>query len=112
MNPKPLYYQTDLPAAQCIAAEPWEYGDELTPLWYRCDAVAETGLVVTFRGGKFRKIVRTRYRMAFSPAEGRTVIRLDFLDELLGLPPMTLITDIDLFLSHKLRATRIMDERR
>ena len=110
MNTPPISYRTPLTAAECIAAitaQPWEYGDELMPLWYHCADAGAGRLFVTFRGGKFRKIMRSRYLLTFTEGSGETTVTLEFQNELLGAPPMTPIKDVDLFLEQKLRAVRI-----
>lgn len=110
MNIKELRYRTPISADECIAAittQPWEYGDELMPLWYDCIPVAHQVLDVTFRGGKFRKAMRTRYRMTFVEDAAGTAVTLEFINELLGAPPMTPPADIDRFLEQKLRAVRV-----
>ncbi len=110
MHMVPLQYRTALTADECIAAitsQPWEYGEELMPLWYDCTPVARQMLDVTFRGGKFRKAMRTRYRMNFTEDASGTAITLEFISELLGVPPMTPPADIDRFMEQKLRAVRV-----
>ena len=107
---KTLSYRTPLSPDGCIAAitaQPWEYGDELTPLWYACGETGTGTLEVTFRGGKFRKAMKTRYRLTFKEDANGTTVALEFLGELLGLPPMTHLTDIELFLMQKIHAERI-----
>ena len=105
-----LHYQTALTPLECVAAvtaQPWEYGEELMPLWYDCIPVAQQVLEVTFRGGKFRKAMGTQYQMTFADDIAGTYVTLEFCGELLGLPPMTPLADIDRFMEQKLRAVRI-----
>ena len=105
-----LHYQTALTPLECVAAvtaQPWEYGEELMPLWYDCTPVAQQVLEVTFRGGKFRKAMGTRYQMTFADDIAGTYVTLEFRGELLGLPPMTPLADIDRFMEQKLRAVRV-----
>jgi len=110
MNIAVLHYHTTLTPPECIAAitaQPWEYGDDLIPMWYDCVPVAQQVLNVTFRGGKFRKAMNTRYRMTFADDIAGTAVVLEFLSELLGAPPMTPLADIDRFMEQKLRAVRV-----
>ena len=107
MNASVLRYETDLPIPNCIAAisgEPWVFGEVLDPLWYSCDAATQTAVLVTFRGGKFRKARKTRYRISFSRQHGRTIAVLEFLEELCGLPAMTPVSELDQFMKHTIRA--------
>ncbi|MBQ4550204.1 MAG: hypothetical protein IJA49_03835 [Oscillospiraceae bacterium] len=110
MHIAPLHYRTALTPPECIAAitaQPWEYGDALMPLWYDCIPVEQQVLDVTFRGGKFRKAMRSRYRMTFTEDADGTAVVLEFISELLGAPPMTPPADIDRFMEQKLLAIRV-----
>ena len=109
MYAEALHYHTPMTPQECVAAvtaQPREYGDELMPLWYDCIPAAQQALEVTFLGGKFRRTVKTRYRMTFAEDPDGTAVVLEFCGELLGLPPMTPPADIDRFMEQKLRAVR------
>ena len=110
MSEQVLQYQTTLPVEQCIQqiiTKPWIYGpDPLNELWYKCDKISDSSLLVTFTGGCFRKITRTQYIVDFSKQEDGTHIAMTFKKEMLGLPPMTLVRDIDCFMETKISASR------
>ena len=113
MNTEPIRYRTELPVTDCIrklTAQPWEYGEVLAPLWYRCDAVTDSSLLLTFRGGKYKKIKQTRYLVRFASDGSGTTVTLEFRGELLGAPPMTPIRDVDLLLEQRLLASRVQPE--
>ena len=110
MKPEPIRYQTELPVSVCIArlvAEPWVFGDELDPLWFRCDASSDCWLLVTFRGGRFRKMRSTQYLITFSRQENRTIAAVEFQHEMWNLPSMTPVAEIDLLMQQKIHAIRI-----
>lgn len=105
-----LKYKTIMPIADCIASitqTPWEYGDELMPLWYNCQVISSTQLLVTFTGGKFHRIIRTQFQISFVQSGVETIAEMRFLHELLGLPPMTTTQEIDLFMHQKIQGIRI-----
>lgn len=105
------HYRTYLPIPECIRKIeqlPWEYECDFgTPLWYRCKIIADTSVLVTFTGGKFRKIKRTQYILDFSSENSMTIVEARFYKELFGMSPMTLATDIDFFMKQKIGAIRI-----
>ena len=110
MKSKQVRFLTALPIDTCIARiskEPWVFGDELDPLWYRCDGSSDCWLLVTFRGGRFRKIRSTQYRITFSQQQTYTVATLEFQSEMWNLPSMTTQEEIDLFMGQKLDAVRM-----
>ena len=90
-----------------ILEEPQRYrcqnGGEL---WYRAEQLSDTEISITFRGGQFRRMAHTKYLMKLSRQENHTKIILHFQKEFWGLPPMTLASDIDLFMKQKLNAVR------
>lgn len=106
-----LVYRSVLSVSDCIRSitrTPWEYDCKWgTPLWYECEELSDGHLLVIFKGGQFRKAVRTQYVMDFSAGDGGTVITLRFFKESLGLPPMTPPDDIDRFMKQKTQANRM-----
>ena len=104
-----LYYETALNMQECISRiieEPQKYKDKnWTELWYEAVKISNTQVLITFKGGQFRKAVRTQYIMEFLSQENNTLISLRFQNELFGCPPMTLPNDIDLCMMQKLDAT-------
>ncbi len=90
-----------------ITKEPQQYECKWgTALWYKANKISDTQVRITFTGGQFRKMMRTQYLMEFHPQERNTRIVLRFQKELLGLPPMTPPSDIDLCMNQKLNAVR------
>ncbi|MBQ9838298.1 MAG: hypothetical protein IJO56_02205 [Oscillospiraceae bacterium] len=90
-----------------ITKEPQQYECKWgTALWYKTNRISDTQVLITFMGGQFRKMMRTQYLMEFFPQEHHTLIVLRFHKELLGLPPMTPPSDIDLCMKQKLNAVR------
>lgn len=106
-----LHYQTDRTIGECIfeiLRHPQEYVCDFgTPLWYKAVTASETALYITFCGGQFRKMTRTRYLAEFVSKGDCTEITLRFSDGLLGLGPMTPLMDIDRFMIQKASAVRI-----
>ncbi len=106
-----LRYQTERTIEECIREilrHPQEYVCDFgTPLWYKAETVSENALYITFCGGQFRKMMRTRYLAEFVSEGGCTEITLRFSDGLLGLGPMTPLMDIDRFMLQKAAAVRV-----
>lgn len=107
-----LNYTSAYDPQECIVRitkEPQQYECELgTPLWYQAERISDTRVLITFTGGQFRKMMRTRYIMDLLPQENHTQIILSFQNELLGMPPMTPPSDIDLCMAQRLNAVRTM----
>lgn len=107
---QPLYYESTYNLHECIiqiTKEPQQYDCKWgTTLWYKAERFSDTQVLITFTGGQFRKMMRTQYLMEFHPQESHTLIVLHFQKELLGLPPMTPPSDIDLCMKQKLNAVR------
>jgi len=105
-----LYYESPNNVYECtiqITKEPQQYESEVgTALWYKAERISDTQVLITFTGGQFRKMMHTQYLMEFLPQECHTLIVLRFQKELLGLPPMTPPSDIDLCMKQKLNALR------
>ena len=72
--------------------------------------VAPTQLLVSFCGGQFRKSMRTQYTMEFETIDSQTIVTLSFKSEMLKLPPMTPISDIDQFMKQKMSAVRCTND--
>ena len=106
-----ITYHTDLPIADCmrnIMEFPHTYKCKWgTTLNYKVEEDGTSRAFITFCGGQFRKIMRTTYRAEFLAEEGYVRICLHFLHEFLGLPPLTPISDIDLFMQQKASAHRV-----
>lgn len=106
-----LRYQTELPAFECIhriSHLPWKYRDEWgTDLWYKCEVISDTRLLVIFTGGQFRKAKRTQFFLDFVVERGNTLVIMSFYKEMFGLPPMTPLGDIDRFMNQKISAVRL-----
>lgn len=107
---KCLCYQSPYTLSECInqiTKEPHQYECKWgTPLWYKVHKISDTQLLITFTGGQFRKMMRTEYLMELSKQDNCTQIVLCFQNEMLGLPPMTSPSDIDLFMNQKLKGHR------
>lgn len=105
-----LEYHTSLTVTDCIQRIlqlPWEYEcKQGTPLWYEVVYITDNQLQITFKGGQFRKSMRTQYRVYFTQKENTTKIVMQFEKDLLGLPAMTPPADIDLFMGQKVNAVR------
>ena len=105
-----LYYESPHHVDICmnqITKEPQQYECNWgTTLRYKSNRISDTQVLITFMGGQFRKMMRTQYLMEFFPKEHSTQIVLHFQKELLGLPPMTPPSDIDLCMKQKLDAVR------
>lgn len=105
-----LCYESPNNAYECInqiTKEPQQYECKWgTALWYKTNRISDTQVLITFTGGQFRKMMSTQYLMEFLPQESHTLIVLRFQKELLGLPPMTPPSDIDLCMKQKLNAVR------
>ena len=104
-------YHSQLALNDCIkriTSLPWEFEDVWTSssLWYKCQTISPTQLLITFTGGEFRRSRRTKYVMVFSKKEQTTVIEVRFQKEFLGLPPMTSVDEIDAFMTQKIMAKR------
>ena len=114
MNVQILHYQTAKPISECIKrilAMPQEYSDTWGGfLKYKAEVFEPSKLLVAFCGGQFRKIMRTQYLVEFTSETSYTSVKLYFLGELLGLPPLTPITDIDLFMEQKIAAFRCTND--
>ena len=107
-------FQTNLPLYDCvdrIVCLPWGFTDPRysTPLWYKCEMISATQLLITFTGGLHRRSKHTEYRLEFYTKDQRTVIEMYFSKELFGLPAMTTTQDLDTFMSQKIMATRVGD---
>ena len=76
------------------------------PMWYSCVVMTNNQLWITFTGGQFRKMMQSQYSADFKVHQEKTLIELTFQKEMLGLPCMTLPSDIDLFMKQKTGATR------
>ena len=111
MNNYYLVYHTVLSVSDCIKSisrTPWEFECKWgTALWYECERISGTQLLVTFTGGQFRKAVHTQYLMEFGIDGGETVITVRFYRESLGLPPMTPPGDIDRFMKQRINAIKV-----
>lgn len=105
-----LYYDSPNNLYECIiqiTKEPQQYDCKWgTALWYKTNRISDTQVLITFTGGQFRKMMQTQYLMEFLPQEHHTLIVLRFQKEMLGLPPMTPPSDIDLCMKQKLNAVR------
>lgn len=105
-----LYYESPYSLYECIiqiTKEPQQYECEWgTALWYKTNRISNTQVQIIFTGGQFRKMMRTQYLMEFFPQGSHTLIVLRFQKEMLGLPPMTPPSDLDLCMKQKLNAVR------
>lgn len=103
-------YKTMLPIGDCmdlITRQPWQYQCDLgTPLWYECSVLSPTQLLLTFKGGQFRKAMHTQFFVDFGVEGEMTVVSMRFHKEMFGLPPMTPLRDIDRFMEEKIQAGR------
>lgn len=105
-----IVYITNLSTKQCmenIFVKPWIYHCRYgTELWYRCDTVGDSRLILTFTGGVFRKMMRTTFIVDIKENGCETEIVLTFHKEILGLPALTPVSDIDEFMKQKADAKR------
>ena len=104
-------FQTHLPVDECIERiirTPWEFEDVWTgtSLWYNCQIISATRILITFTGGQFRRFRRTEYVVDFTPMNQVTAINVVFQKEIFGLPPMTALQELDAFMTQKLFAQR------
>ena len=110
MTEQVLYYDSACSPRECMAQilkAPQQYRcDRGTELLYDAVKISDTQVWITFKGGQFRKIMRTQYLMEFIPREGQTMIVMQFQKELFGFPPMTSTQDIDRCMAQKLEAVR------
>lgn len=114
MKTQILRYQTVQPVSECtrnILASPHKYeckwGSTLRyMLKYKVEMIDSSKMYITFCGGEFRKNMRTKYLAEFVSESSNTSVNLYFCSELFGLPPMTPISDIDLFMEQKIAAFR------
>lgn len=104
-----LQYRTEQSIAACVESvmtSPWEYYCEFgTPLWYEVESVSSTSLEIVFRGGQFRRAMKSRYLLVFSQERDGTAIELRFLGGLQYIP-----SDIDRFMYQKMGALRAGEE--
>ena len=105
-------FQTHLPVNDCIEriiSMPWEFRDPRysTPLWYKCQMISATRLLITFTGGQFQRFRRTEYIVDFYTRGQQTVIEMYFHKEFLSLLPYTSTQDLDAFMSQKIMAKRL-----
>ena len=105
-----MTYQSELPVKECIqkiSAQPWEYkSNSGDALWYKCEMVSDTRLLVVFTGGQYRKAMRSQFFIDFMVEEGNTIVTMCFIKDLFGLPLMTPMNDIDCFMKQKINAIR------
>ena len=110
MREQTLYYDSIYSVQECIARivrAPQQYRCDLGgELWYSAEKISGTQVWITFKGGQYRKIMRTQYLMEFVPREGGTMIVMRFQKELLRFPPMAPTQDIDRCMAQKLDAVR------
>ncbi|MBR2890732.1 MAG: hypothetical protein IKC09_10710 [Oscillospiraceae bacterium] len=105
------YYDSPLAVDVCmlrIEAMPREYFcDWGTALWYQCERITDGKMLVTFTGGQFRKAKNTQYILEFTSQDNGTLVHMRFIKDLFSMSPLTLVTDIDLFMMQKLEARRL-----
>lgn len=103
-------FRTSLSAADCARilrdTEP-TFGDLLNPNFFEVKPLEDGRMLLIFKGKRFGKAIRTQYLMRFADEPGGCVVTLDFHRELLGLPSMTTVQEIDLFMKDKLQAIPI-----
>ena len=106
-----LVYHSSLPVKSCvekILLEPWTYQCRWgTELWYKCEKVSETQLIIIFTGGQFRKAMRTEFNVELLEQDQSTKIIMFFQKDLFGLVALTHPKDIDLFMHQRIDAHRI-----
>lgn len=106
-----LYYESKYNMQECIVqinkGAHQFMCERGTLLRYSSAKISDSQMLITFTGGQFRKIVRTEYLMEFLQKDDHTLIILRFQKEFLGLPPMTPLSDVDLFMAQKANAIRI-----
>ena len=92
---------------KAIACAPWTYQCKWgTEMWYECNKLSDAQMLVTFKGGQFRRARRTQYLLTFT-ANAETTVTLKFHREMFGLcVPMTPTEDIDCFMKEKIGAVR------
>ena len=108
-------YYSRLSIEECIKRitdKPWEFESywKLFVLWYKCQTVSPTQLLITFTGGQFAGTRRTKYLISFSTKGEVTVIHVDFRGELLGFPPFTPSQELDAFIREKVYGVTTIEE--
>ncbi len=104
-------YKTEQALTSCvnsICCLPMTFGTNPFNLeQYDCVQRSDTELLITFKGARFGKLIRTEVLATFSACSHGTIILLSFQRELFGLPPMTSINTLDCFMEQKIGAQRI-----
>lgn len=105
-------FHSPLSSAQCIRIlqnADTTYGDPLNPGYIEIRKLDDYRVLLIFKGRRFSKMMRTEYvANLLEEADGCT-ITLTFHKEMFGLPPMTPLQDITLFMSEKLNAIQNMN---
>lgn len=109
-----IVYKSPLSIKDCldrITESPQQYFCEYgTPLCYETQFISLTQGMITFKGGMFRRSVRSQYKINIAVGKGCTYFILRFHKEMFGVSSMTPISDIDLCMAQKLNAARIVYE--
>ena len=84
-----------------------------TVLWYKCEAISQNCLLITFTGGTFRRPRHTQYVANFYAGVAGTIITMHFHREWLLYPlpikffcPFTATQEIEALMKQKLSAER------
>ncbi len=105
-------YTTKLAIPECINAlineEGTFGGNPLNLHTYRCVRYSENQLHIIFHGPQFGKARHTEYMIFFTRGNGVTRIDFHFQHELLRCPPFTSVQELDMFMSEKVNASRII----
>ena len=106
-----IKYVTNISANVCfdrLINPPYIYrGADGSELWYSVEKIYNNQILIMFKGGQFRKIMRTQYWIEFVSSNGHTEVILRFYKEMLGLPALTPRTDVDQLMTQKLSASRM-----
>lgn len=110
-----IVYKSPLKLNDCIdriLEVPQQYSSECdTPLYFETQFFSRTQGKIIFKGGMFRRTpIRSTYNISITATKEGTFFILKFDKELFGVSSMTPISDIDLCMTQKLKASRIVYE--
>lgn len=103
-------YDTNMCLDDCvnrILSSPKTFGENvLNQENYDCILHSNNQITVVFKGAAFGKVRKTEYLLSLSRTDHHTIIHVEFMRELLGLPPMTPIQLVDTFMYQKVCGCR------
>lgn len=104
-------YSTNIGIPQCIELLKYRCNTtrsrDFNPLVCDCEVLSQSQVLLIFRGYKlYGRMRKTKYLATFNLAGGLTEITLQFQSDILGMPPLTPVQEIDLFLQETIQARR------